>query len=185
VCTSNAAKVLDAIARLLGVTHGELDQLALAATPGGPVLLPYFDGERTPNRPDATGIIAGLRSDVSREQFARAVIDGVACALLDGLDALTAAGATPRQIVLTGGGARSAALRAVLAGAADLPVAVSDTAEAVATGAAVQAAAVLADTDFSAIQQRWGLGTHRRIEPLAPTVDLRQRYGDLRDNAPG
>ena len=89
VCTSNAAKVLDAVARLLGVDHDEFDRLALAASGDRrPVLLPYLDGERTPNRPDATGVLSGLRSDVSREEFARAAVDGVACGLLDALDSL-------------------------------------------------------------------------------------------------
>lgn len=79
VCTSNASKVLDAIRRLLGVDHAEFDRLALAAQPGGPVLLPYFDGERTPNRPDATGVLSGLNSEITREQFARSAVDGLAC----------------------------------------------------------------------------------------------------------
>ena len=57
VCTLNATKVTDAIARWLGVDHGRLDALALDAPPGagGVVVVPYFDGERTPNRPDASG----------------------------------------------------------------------------------------------------------------------------------
>ncbi len=84
----NAAKVIDALARLLDVAHDGFDRLALAAGAGGPVLLPYFDGERTPNRPDATGLLGGLRSDVGREQFARAAVEGVACGLLDALDSL-------------------------------------------------------------------------------------------------
>ncbi len=88
VCTSNASKVLDAVRRLLGVDHAEFDRLALAAEFGGPVMLPYLDGERTPNRPEATGVISGIRSDVTREQLARAAVDGVACGLLDGLDAV-------------------------------------------------------------------------------------------------
>ena len=108
VCTSNAAKVLDAVARLLGVDHDEFDRLALAASGDRrPVLLPYFDGERTPNRPDATGVLSGLRSDVSREEFARAAVDGVACGMLDALDSLRANSALDGRLVLTGGGARS------------------------------------------------------------------------------
>ncbi len=91
VCTSNAAKVLDAVARLLGVDHDEFDQLALAAVGelDVPVLLPYFDGERTPNRPDATGIDpwAAQRRD-PRAVRARRRSNGVACGLLDALDAL-------------------------------------------------------------------------------------------------
>src|SRR5204863_7974746 len=73
VCTLNATQVTDAVARLLGVDHDELDALALSAPAGadGLVVVPYFNGERTPNRPDATGLLAGIRSDVSRQQFAR------------------------------------------------------------------------------------------------------------------
>ena len=92
VCTLNATKVTDAVAGLLGVDHAGLDELALAAPPGagGLTLLPYLDGERTPDRPAATGVLAGLRSDVTREQLARAAVEGVVCGLLDGLDALAA-----------------------------------------------------------------------------------------------
>ncbi len=84
VCTLNATKVTDAVARLLGVGPRELDELASAAPPGagGLVLVPHFDGERTPNRPDAAGHLTGIRSDVSREQFARAAYEGVVCNLL-------------------------------------------------------------------------------------------------------
>ncbi len=90
VCTLNATKVTDAVAGLLGIDHAGLDELALAAPPGagGLSLLPYLDGERTPNRPTATGVLSGLRSDVTRAQLARAAVEGVVCGLLDGLDAL-------------------------------------------------------------------------------------------------
>src|SRR4029077_13738197 len=59
VCTVNATKVTDAVAGWLGVDHGDLDALALSAPPGagGVVLVPYFDGERTPNRPGASGAL--------------------------------------------------------------------------------------------------------------------------------
>ncbi len=111
VCTLNATGVTDAVARLLGVDHERLDELAAAAPPGadGVTVLPYFAGERTPNRPDATGVVAGLRTDVSREQFARAAFEGVVCGLLDGLDALTSAGVPTEdgRLLLVGGGARS------------------------------------------------------------------------------
>ena len=93
-------------------TTTHLDALALAAEPGagGVTLVPYFDGERTPNRPDATGTIAGLRSDVTREQVARAAFEGVVCGLLDGLDALDGAG------VATGGRLRARRRRRAVAG---------------------------------------------------------------------
>src|SRR3954469_22373270 len=128
VCTLNATKVTDAVARLLGVDHEQFDALALAAAPGagGLTMLPYFDGERTPNRPKATGHLEGLRSDVTREQIAHAAVEGVVCGLLDGLDALQAATGTPQRVIMIGGGARSSAYRRVLADLCDLPIVVAD-----------------------------------------------------------
>ena len=110
VCTLNATKVTDATAHLLGVDLPDLDEMALATEPGagGIVFVPYLDGERTPNRPGASGVISGLRSDCAREQVARSAFEGVVCGLLDGLDALQAAGvATDGRLFLVGGGARS------------------------------------------------------------------------------
>lgn len=189
VCTSNAAKVLDAIARLLGVDHDEFDRLALDADASGrsrnsgPTLLPYLDGERTPNRPEAAGVIAGLRSDISREQFARAAVDGVASGLLDAFDGLNALAPVTGRLLLTGGGARSRAMQAVINGLVDVPVVLADADEAVATGAAVQAAAVLEQTDHAAIQQRWALGAGSSIHISVDPGDLRERYAALRDQS--
>ena len=94
VCTMNATKVTDAVARLLGVDHARFDALALEAPAGagGLVLVPHLDGERTPNRPDATGTLTGLRTDVTPAQLARAAVEGVVCNLLAGADALGAGG---------------------------------------------------------------------------------------------
>jgi xylulokinase len=182
VCTSNAAKVLDAFARLLGVDHDEFDRLALAAAaPDRPLVLPYLDGERTPNRPDARGILAGLRSDVGREEVARAAVDGVACGLLDALDALRSLATVDGTLILTGGGSRSRALQAVIAGLVELPVVVADVDQAVATGAAVQAAAVAGGVDHAAVQQRWGLGVGTPANEPCDSGDLRERYAALRD----
>lgn len=184
VCTSNASKVLEAVRSLLGVDHRTFDELALAATPGGPVLLPYFDGERTPNRPDARGVLADLRSDVTREQLARAAVDGVVCGLLDGLDALAGHTRVDGRIILVGGGARSVAVQRVVAGLVDLDVTVSDVPEAVATGAAVQAAAVLEQVGIGVIQQRWGLGRYDAGIDVVEGIDggdIRDRYAAVRD----
>ena len=184
VCTSNAAKVLDAVARLLGVDHDEFDRLATAAVgqPNLPVLLPYFDGERTPNRPDATGLLGGLRSDVTREQLALAAVNGVACGMLDALDALRKFAPLTGRVVLTGGGARSTALRSVVAGLLEEPLMLAGVDQAVATGAAVQAAAVAGGDDHAAVQRRWGLdaASGTPTEPVE-SGDLRARYAELRD----
>ncbi|MCZ7530234.1 MAG: FGGY-family carbohydrate kinase [Acidimicrobiia bacterium] len=174
VCTLNAAKVTDAVGRLLGASREELAALALDAAPGagGVVLVPYFDGERTPNRPDATGTLAGLRSDLTREQVARAGFEGVVCGLLDAKDALDAVGVDTSggRLFLVGGGARSTAYSTILADLAERPVTVLDDADHVATGACVQAAAVVTGSDPADIATAWSLGGGETVEP-DPHVD--------------
>jgi xylulokinase len=168
VCTLNATRVTDSMARWLGVDLDGLDALALAAPPGsgGVVVVPYLDGERTPNRPDASGAISGLRTGTSREQLARAAVEGVVCGLLDGLDALTRAGVrADGDIVLTGGGARSSAYQEVVADLSGRRVAVPDASEHVAVGACVQAAAVLRDCDIAEVSAGWNLRRGVLVEP--------------------
>jgi xylulokinase len=174
LCTLNATKVTDAVARLLGVDAAGLDALALAAPPGsqGLVLVPHLDGERTPNRPDATGTLSGIRSDVSREVLARAAVEGVVANLLEGVAELAAwePGVASGPVVLVGGGARSAAYRQVVADLTGRPVVVPDADELVARGAAVQAAAVLSGAPFEAVASAWGSGAGSVTEP-DPAVD--------------
>jgi xylulokinase len=168
VCTLNATKVTDAVAGLLGLDHAQMSLLALTAEPGagGVVVVPYFDGERTPNLPLATGSIVGLRSDVSRPQLARAAFEGVVCGLLEGLDAMTACGVvTDGRLLLTGGGARAEAYRRVLADLAGRPVLVPDSDETVAAGACVQAAAVASGEATDAVARRWRLGAGALVAP--------------------
>jgi xylulokinase len=143
VVTLNAARVLDAAAKLLSVDHDELSRLALSAPAGadGLVLVPYLEGERTPNRPDATGAIHGLTLKTSDPaHLARAAVEGMLCALAAGLDALVAHGAQANRIVLVGGGARSEAVRRIAPALFGKPVLVPPPGEYVADGAARQAA---------------------------------------------
>lgn len=149
VATLNAARILDSIAALLGVDHDELGRLALEAEPGadGLVLQPYFEGERTPNRPDATATLFGMTlASTTRANLARAAIEGMLCALADGLDALTSRGVDARRILLIGGAAQNPAVSAIAAQVFALPVIVPTPGEYVALGAARQAAWVLGGT---------------------------------------
>jgi xylulokinase len=142
VCTLNAARVFSATANLLGVDLARLDELALS-TPdsGGLVLLPFLDGERTPDLPNARGLITGLsRGNATPARLARATVEGLLCGLADGLDALRAHGVPIRRAMLVGGGAKSAALRALAPSILGVPVLLPDPAEYVALGAARQAA---------------------------------------------
>jgi len=145
VATLNATKVTDTIARVLGVEAAGLAELARTAMPDPRlVMTPYFDGERTPNLPNAKGAIAGLDNETSRGDIAAAAHIGVICGLLQGIDALETAGVeTGGTLHLTGGGARSEAFQQWVADLWGEPIAVHTTSEAVATGAAKQAAAIV------------------------------------------
>ncbi|MBH0054520.1 xylulokinase [Salinibacterium sp. SWN139] len=149
VATMNAARVLDSTATLLGVTHDELGILALEATPGasGLVLQPYFEGERTPNLPDATATLFGMTlASTTRPSLARAAIEGLLCGLADGLDALGRQGVSAERILLIGGAAQNPAVSTIASQVFAVPVVVPEPAEYVALGAAAQAAWVLDGT---------------------------------------
>ena len=181
-CTLNATKVTDTMARLLGRERREFEQLALECRPGadGVVLLPYLDGERTPNLPDGTGVLSGLRSDTAPAQLARAAYEGVVCGLLDARDALCDAGVPTDdgRLVVVGGGARSAVYPQLVADLVQRPVEVPAPAEYVARGACVQAAATLAGRDVATVSAEWAPSDRRLVEP-DPSVDavaVREAY---------
>jgi xylulokinase len=147
------------------------------------VLLPYLDGERTPNLPDATGTLAGIRGDSEPAQVARAAYEGVACGLLDAFDALGDAGVATGagRVMVVGGGAHSAVYPQLLADLLQRPVDIAATAEYVARGACVQAAATLTGRDVASVAREWVPGDGRTIDP-DPTVDaagVRAQYRDL------
>lgn len=149
VVTLNAARILASVSALLGVDYDEFARLALAAEPGsgGAVLVPYFEGERTPNLPSATATLAGLTiASSTRENMARAAIEGMLCGLADGVAAISGLGVDTRRVLLIGGGAHNAAVQAVAAQVFDVPVSVPTPGEYVADGAARQAAWTLTGT---------------------------------------
>jgi xylulokinase len=143
VVTLNAARILASVSALLGVDYDEFARLALAASPGsgGAVLVPYFEGERTPNLPEATATLAGLTiASTTRENLARAAIEGMLLGLADGVGAIRALGVDTRRVLLVGGAAQNAAVQAVASQVFDVPVSVPTPGEYVADGAARQAA---------------------------------------------
>src|SRR6266568_243751 len=120
-----------------------LSRLALAAPPGaqGLTLLPYLDGERSPNRPGASGVLRGLTSaNTTQENLARAAVEAVLCSLADAIDNLADCGITAQRVILIGGAARSEAVRRIAPAIFGVPVTVPSHAEYVALGAARQAA---------------------------------------------
>jgi xylulokinase len=180
VCTLNASRVLDATARLLGTDHEGLSRLALSAPAGadGLVLVPYLEGERTPDRPDATGALHGLTlTSTTPAHLARAAVEGLLCGLADGLDALVEQGAVVRRVLLVGGGARSEAVRRLAPGVLGCPVLVPAPGEYVADGAARQAAWVLSGADRP---PDWATAAAERYE-ADPLPGVRARYAEARD----
>lgn len=180
VCTLNAARVLDAVATLLGVDHAGLSRLALDAAPGagGLTLVPYLDGERTPNRPDATGALHGLQvASATPQNVARAAVEGVLCGLADGIDALAAQGMAIERVVLIGGGARSAAVQQIAPAVFACPVRVPIAGEYVADGAARQAAWALLGGDEP---PPWTSGDALTVEGDAQP-QVRARYAEVRE----
>ncbi len=149
VCTVNAGLVLTAAAALTGTDLAGLSARALAAPSGagGMTMLPYFDGERTPNRPDATGVLRGLTTaNATAGNLARAAVEAVLASLAEaaGLLGRAAPGAAARRILLIGGGARSEAVCRIAPGIFGAQVLVPEPEEYVALGAARQAAWALA-----------------------------------------
>ena len=183
VCTLNAARVLDAAAAMLRVSHGELSNLALAAPPGadGLVLVPYLEGERTPNRPHARGALHGLRlANSSPAHLARAAVEGMLCALADGLTALVEQGSRIRRVILIGGGARSEAVRRIAPSVFGVPVLVPPPGEYVADGAARQAAWVALGGDEPPMWRVEGTEVYEGD----PVPAVREAYAHAREYVP-
>lgn len=180
VATINAGQVLDATAAILGVDLHGLSQLALHAPPGadGLVLVPYLEGERTPDRPDSTGALHGIRlRNATSAHLARAAVEGLLCGLADAVDALVEQGVDVQRVLLIGGGARSEAVRRIAPAVLGRPVLVPPPGEFVADGAARQAAWVLSG---QAEPPSWPTkGTTSVEAPVQPEV--RERYAEARD----
>jgi xylulokinase len=178
VCTLNAARILDAATRILGVDFDRLSELALSAPAGafGLTLLPYFEGERTPNRPTATGVFAGMNLHNSNpENIARAMIEGMLSGLADAVDSLTRQGVAINRIILVGGAAKNPAVSQIASALFGREVLVPPAGEYVANGAARQAAWALTGNI-----PHWDLGTVHHVESN-PTPDVLDKYRTLRD----
>jgi xylulokinase len=150
VCTLNGAPVLAAVTTMLGVDFDELDRLALSANAGaqGLTLVPYLEGERSPNLPGAAGALHGVTTrNLSPANVARAAVEGLLASMAYCVDKISAQGVEVERIILIGGGARSEAVRRIAPAILGAPVHVPTPAEYVALGAARQAVT----TGFAAV----------------------------------
>ncbi|WP_156725218.1 xylulokinase [Streptomyces apocyni] len=187
-CTLNCTLAVDRIAALLG-----LDREAVEPG-GGATLLPFLDGERTPNLPNATGLLHGLRHDTSGGQLLQAAYDGAVFALLQALDLVLGGEghgdghregtdadlARPEApLLLIGGGARGTAWQQTVRRLSGRAVQVPDVDEPVALGAAAQAAGLLTGEDPAAVARRWGSARGPVLDPVARDEEALRRISAL------
>jgi len=146
LCTMNCTVSTELMRNLVGVDLASFEAQVEAAPRGsnGVMTVPFFNGERTPNLPDAKGVVLGLDTrNTTQPNLFRSAIEGATYALRFGYDEMSALGISAREIVLTGGGANSATWRQVVADVFNAPVTVPENNEGAAFGAALQALAML------------------------------------------
>ncbi|WP_102145105.1 xylulokinase [Mycobacterium hubeiense] len=175
VCTLNGAPVLAAVARMLSVDFDELDRLALSAPAGaeGLTVVPYFEGERSPNLPEAVGALHGVTTrNLTSANVARAAVEGLLASMAYCMEAISAQGIDVERVILVGGGARSEAVRRIAPAIWIKAVHVPIPAEYVALGAARQAAWTLSQRDSP---PPWSFGVTATYE-ADPTPQVLEQY---------
>ena len=172
--------------------HAALSEAAASVPAGseGLLLVPFFEGERTPNVPDGTGVWIGVRPRTSTAaHMARAAMEGVTLGLNYGLNRLRALGLDPREIRLTGGGSRSATWRRIAADVFNCPIVCPASEEGAAYGAALHAmwvwsAATGAARPITDFTQRFvALDDSTRAVPDPAAADVYRRMQALFDEA--
>ncbi|GGX68627.1 xylulokinase [Streptomyces fructofermentans] len=179
-CTLNCTLAVDRVAALLGIDRE-------AVEPGTSVtLLPYLDGERTPDLPRASGLLHGLRHDTTPGQLLQAAYDGAVHSLLGALDLVLDEDADrSAPLLLIGGGARGRAWQETVRRLSGRPVQVPEAGELVALGAAAQAAGVLTGEDPAAVARRWNTARGPVLEAVErDDTALARIAGVLSDAAP-
>ncbi|MFI1046691.1 xylulokinase [Streptomyces griseoruber] len=179
-CTLNCTLAVDRLAALLG-----LDREAVEPT-ADLTLLPYLDGERTPNLPNASGLLHGLRHDTTAGQLLQAAYDGAVHSLLGALDLVLDEDADPSApLLLIGGGARGTAWQQTVRRLSGRPVQIPEAKELVALGAAAQAAGLLTGEDPAAVARRWNTARGPVLEAVErDDATLARMAGVLSDAAP-
>jgi xylulokinase len=175
--TLNCTLAVDRFAAWLGLDR---EQVADATDI---VVLPYLDGERTPNLPEAAGSIHGLRHSTPAEEILLAAYQGAAASLLEAMTAISTAGSgisRDAPLILIGGGARGAAWQRVIANLSQRPLLVPDTDEPVALGAAIQATSMITGAACSEIAEGWSTLQGPMVEPDEPAGDVLEHIKAVR-----
>jgi xylulokinase len=179
-CTLNCTSATEWARGLFGMEHADVDAAVTSGRAPDLAFLPYLSGERTPNRPEASGVFVGLRPDHGREAIVCAVVEGVTFGLAYALEALSRAGVAPGEVTLIGGGSASDAWAQLCADVFELPVVRPQIVEAAASGAARQAQWAIEKK-----RPRLAPAPSRRFEPrLRPELrEAAERIAGLREIA--
>ena len=181
-CTLNCTLAVDRVAGLFGLDRDDV------APSGEVVALPWFDGERTPDLPNAAGTIAGMRHDTRPQQVLMAAYEGAIASLLDAVDAIAeqTGGLDPAApLVVLGGGAKGRTWVEVVRRLSGRQVLIPDAQELVAIGAAVQATAILRGEEPGAVAARWGTSRGTLLDAIARDDERLERIGALREAVVG
>lgn len=180
--TLNCTLAVDRIADWLGLGRDD------AAASTDVVVLPYLDGERTPNLPNAAASITGLRHATQAGEILLAAYQGAALSLLEALEVIDthSSGIDPgAPLLLIGGGAQGATWRRVVRALSGRPIQIPDATELVALGGAAQAAAVLAGGAPEEIARRWGTSRGTVLEPVERAVHTVEHIREVRTRLAG
>ncbi len=179
-CTLNCTLAIDRIAGWLGLGRDAVED------GGEVVVLPFLDGERTPNRPHASGTITGLRHTTTPGQILRAAYEGAAFSLLDALDELHGSGSgldAGAPVILVGGGSRGRVWQETIRRLSGRPVLIPEHVELVALGAAAQAAGVLLGEAPDDVARRWKTSAGMQLDAIARDEDALARIRVARDRS--
>jgi xylulokinase len=178
--TLNCTLAVDRMAEWLGLDRDDV------VPSHGVVTLPYFDGERTPNVPDASAAVLGLRHDTDPRSILMATYEGAVVGLLDALETIDrcSSGIDPgAPLVLIGGGARSEVWRRVVQRLSGRAVSIPESTEFVAIGAAVQAAAAFGGETLREVSARWQTRAGTMLEPMPRDVESLSHHRAVRQLA--
>jgi xylulokinase len=178
--TLNCTLAVDRVAAWLGLDRAAVED------GGEVVVLPFLDGERTPNRPRAAGTITGLRHATTPGQILRATYEGAACSLIDALDQLHGSGSglePAAPIVLVGGGSRGRVWQQTIRRLSGRALRVPEHDELVALGAAAQAAGVLAGDAPEVVARRWNTSAGEDLAALERDDDTLARIRSVRERS--
>lgn len=190
VCTMNVTVATEMVRERFSLSHQQLNEAVNSVPPGndGLLLIPFFEGERTPNVPDGTGVYFGVRAQTfDAAHFARAAMEGTTLGLNYGLNRLRELGIQPVEIRATGGGARSSAWRQIMADIFNAEVVCVASEEGAAFGAAIQALWAYRRSHGEMIkieelaQQYIRLDETTRVRPAPASVKLYQQLQNLQD----